>query len=446
METEISAIAKKMYPQLVAWRQDFHMYPEAGWMEFRTASLVAQELSQLGYKIRLGREVISEASRQGVPSANELDKAWQQARKEGAPAEFVESMKGGFTGVVGILEGSSPGPTVALRFDMDANDIGESTSQNHRPFREGFSSRHPGITHACGHDGHVAIGLGVANILAQIQSKLCGRVLLVFQPAEEGVRGAKSMVAAEVLADCQYFLSGHLGFGNDTLGEIGCGQEKFLATTKVDALFTGQAAHAGMNPDAGKNALLAAALAALSIHAIPRHEGGADRINVGYLVAGSGRNVVPDRAELRMETRGETTEINRDMEERARGSLLGAAQMQQVDCQVNLVGSAPTAKSSPALVSRIRKLAQAQPWFKCFVPEARFSGSEDVAYMMRSVQEQGGQAAYIVFGTPVGTGHHTGQFDFDEEVLAQAVTLYSLLIAELMVSPRQPCERTRSRA
>ncbi|NLG86463.1 MAG: M20 family metallo-hydrolase, partial [Firmicutes bacterium] len=76
--------------------------------------------------------------------------------------------------------------------------------------------------------------------------------------------------------------------------------------------------------------------------------------------------------------------------------------------------------------------AQTQPWFKQFVSEARFSGSEDVAYMMRAVQEQGGQAAYIVFGTPVGTGHHTSEFDFDEEVLGQAVTLYSLLAVELM--------------
>ncbi|NLG87214.1 MAG: M20 family metallo-hydrolase, partial [Firmicutes bacterium] len=263
MQLAISDWVRELQPQLVAWRRDFHMYPEAGWTEFRTASLVAQELSQLGYNIKLGREVISEQSRQGVPSAEELDKAWERARKEGAPTEFIMSMRGGFTGVVGILEGGYPGPTVALRFDMDANDLNESTNEDHRPFREGFASRHPGIAHACGHDGHVAIGLGVAHVLAQLAPELSGRLLLIFQPAEEGVRGAKAMVAADILADCRYFLSGHLGFGNGSLGEIGCGQEKFLATTKLDVTFTGQAAHAGMNPDAGKNALLAAALAAI---------------------------------------------------------------------------------------------------------------------------------------------------------------------------------------
>lgn len=408
------------------------MYPETGWTEFRTASLVARELSQLGYKIELGREVISEETRQGVPPPEELDGAWERAIKEGAPEQFMEPMKGGFTGVLGILEGSSLGPTVALRFDMDANDLTESTSQDHRPFREGFSSRHLGIAHACGHDGHVAIGLGVAHILAKIASRLKGRVVLIFQPAEEGVRGAKAMVAADVLKGCQYFLSGHLGFGNNGVGEIGCGQEKFLATTKLDAVFTGKPAHAGMNPDAGKNALLAAAIAALSIHAIPRHQGGADRVNVGYLVAGSGRNVVPDKAVLKLETRGETTEINQDMEERVRACLRGAAQIQQVDYQINLSGSAPTAQSSPALVSLVETMARTQPWFHIFVSEARFSGSEDVAYMMRAVQDQGGQAAYIVFGTPVGTGHHTSEFDFDEEVMWQAVTLYGLLVMKLM--------------
>ena len=77
-------------------------------------------------------------------------------------------------------------------------------------------------------------------------------------------------------------------------------------------------------PDAGKNALLAAALAAISIHAIPRHAAGADRVNVGSLIAGSGRNVVPDRAELKLETRGESTEINQDMEDRARAALWGS--------------------------------------------------------------------------------------------------------------------------
>lgn len=432
MKSAISTWVQELQSQLVAWRRDFHMYPETGWAEFRTASLVARELSQLGYDIKLGREVLSEQSRQGVPDTEELDKAWERARKEGAPREFLEPMKGGFTGVVGILEGISPGPTVALRFDMDANRLNESTFKDHRPYREGFASRHPGATHACGHDGHVAIGLGAAHILARLVPNLSGRVLLVFQPAEEDVGGAKAMVAADVLTGCKYFLSGHLGFGNSSLGEIGCGQEKFLATTKLDAVFTGKPAHAGMNPDAGKNALLAAALAALSIHAIPRHQGGADRVNVGYLVAGSGRNVVPERAVLELEIRGETTEVNQDMEERVRAALLGAAQIQQVGCQIDVVGSAPTAQSSPALIGQVRQMAQDQPWFKEFVTEARFSGSEDVAYMMRAVQDQGGQAAYIVFGTPVGTGHHTSEFDFDEEVLGQAATIYSTLTAELM--------------
>ena len=110
-------------------------------------------------------------------------------------------MTGGKTGVMGVMEFDKPGPTVALRFDMDANDLVEAEDENHRPYTAGFASVNKGAMHGCGHDGHTAIGLTVARILAVLKEDLAGKVKLIFQPAEEGVRGAKAMVAKGIVDD-----------------------------------------------------------------------------------------------------------------------------------------------------------------------------------------------------------------------------------------------------
>ena len=102
MQAKIYARVNELQPQLVAWRRDFHRYPESGWMEFRTASLVAQELSRLGYEVKLGKEVIAEETRQGVPPCQELDQAWQRAKEEGGPSQFLEPMKEDLPGLSGF--------------------------------------------------------------------------------------------------------------------------------------------------------------------------------------------------------------------------------------------------------------------------------------------------------------------------------------------------------
>ena len=114
-----------------------------------------------------------------------------------------------------------------------------------------------------------------------------------FQPAEEGTRGARAMVAAGALDDVDYFTAIHIGTGVPA-GTVICGSDNFMATTKFDVNFTGVAAHAGGKPEDGRNALLAAAQAALALHSIAPHSEGASRVNVGVMQAGSGRNVVPE--------------------------------------------------------------------------------------------------------------------------------------------------------
>ena len=140
--------------------------------------------------------------------------------------------------------------------------------------------------HACGHDGHMALGLGLAALLtAPGAAPLRQRVRLLFQPAEEGVRGAASMIAH--VAGARHFLAVHIGLGAPRSGDLVTGVGAFLATSKFDVRFTGRAAHAGAAPEQGRDALKGAASALLGLHALPRHGHGTSRICVGRLEGGS---------------------------------------------------------------------------------------------------------------------------------------------------------------
>src|SRR4051812_14196785 len=156
----LKAEAEALFPTLVAWRRDFHQHPELGFQEVRTAGVVADHLRNLGLEVSTGI---------------------------------------GKTGIVAMIENDNTdenAPTVLLRFDMDALPILE---QNDLPYR----SQNDGVMHACGHDGHTAIGMGVAQLLTQRRNALPGRVKLVFQPAEEGLGGALAMINDGALNDPQ---------------------------------------------------------------------------------------------------------------------------------------------------------------------------------------------------------------------------------------------------
>ena len=426
----IYAVAHRLEDQLIQDRRDFHKYAESGWLEFRTASRVALRLHDLGITVQLGREVISAEDRMGLPSREQLSAHWIRAKAEGGDPHFLDKVKGGYTGVVGTIH-NEDGPTVGIRFDMDALDIVESSSIDHRPAREGFASVHKGVAHACGHDGHTAIGLGVAQVLRSLKDEFQGTIKLIFQPAEEGVRGAKSMVSAGVVDEVNYLLGLHLSSGW-SLGQIIGGKSGYLATTKFDAVFTGIPAHAGGAPQEGKNALLAAANAAINLYAIPRHRAGATRINVGRLVAGTGRNVICPSANLLVETRGETTALNDYMFASAKRILESAAAMYEVSLAVKPMGEAHSANSDEELAVIVEDVAAAIGGFTVREREAS-GGSEDFTYMMRRVQEQGGLATNISLGADLGGwGGHTAEFDFDERALPLGVTLLSAVAIKLL--------------
>ena len=202
--------ATAMRDQLRAVRRDLHTYAEAGWCEIRTSSLIAKRLTELGYQVLTGPDVCLAEARMGLPPEEQLEAEYQRALQQGAVQPYAERARGGFTGVIGILD-CGEGPTIAMRFDIDALGVFEDKGMEHLPAYEGFCSVNDGVMHACGHDGHVSIGLGVAEILMNCREQLRGKVKLIFQPAEEGVRGAKSIVEHGHLDDVDYVIGNHMG-------------------------------------------------------------------------------------------------------------------------------------------------------------------------------------------------------------------------------------------
>ena len=424
--------AETVTPEMVAVRRDFHKYAETGWLEMRTSSIIARKLTELGFEVLVGEQVCKKEDRMGVPSEETLKREYDRAVEQGADPEFVKATQGGFTGVIGILR-RGEGPTVAMRFDIDALGVNEAMEETHRPAKEGFVSVNAGAMHACGHDGHAASGLGVAQVLMEIKEHLHGTIKLIFQPGEEGLRGAKSIVANGHLDDVDYLLGSHttdvLSDGSDvTPGSYGC-----LASFKYDVTFRGLAAHAAGNPELGKNALLAAACAVTNLYAIPRHSAGATRINVGKLIGGSGRNVIADEAFMELEVRGDTTAINEYVNECAMRILEGAAKMHDCTVEMKLMGAAESLNSDIPLCKQIEDVCTNHLGMK--VSEnltVKLGGSEDFSYMMNKVQSRGGQGTFVRVRSPLAAKAHKRTFDFDESYLTKVVKVFCGMAYDLL--------------
>jgi aminobenzoyl-glutamate utilization protein A len=392
----------------------------------------------MGYDVRVGQAIYGEAERMGIPDAAILEKAYQRALETGGSEVYMKEMKGGYTGVVATYQLGS-GPNVAFRFDIDALSILESDDVGHAPNQLGFASETTGLMHACGHDAHAAIGLGTAKIIMEMKDELkgIGEIRLIFQPAEEGVRGAKAMTESGALDGIQYAVAAHI-MGDLPLGLLICGAGGFMATHKLDVTFTGQPSHAGAAPSDGKSAMLAACTAVMNLNAIPRHKRGMSRINVGRLEAGTDRNVIAEKAFLKIETRGEDTEVDAYMGLYAERIIAGAALMHDVDFTIEPVGAAICAKSSAALTERIEQSARKLGCFDQVLPQSEKAiGSEDFTFMMDAVTRSGGQAAYFLVGAGGNRGHHTRTFDLSEKAMIQSAELFSELLLDLSAE-RQP--------
>ena len=420
-------------PQLITWRRDLHRHPETAWTEFRTAALAARHLLDLGYTVRLGPQALDPACITPRPDEHAVYAAQERALREGADPELVARMAGGYTALWADLPASgAAGPMLAFRFDMDANAIQESTDPGHRPCGEDFSSRHPGCMHACGHDGHTALGLGLAASLAQLREELRGGVRLIFQPAEEGGSGALPMLKAGALDGVDYLVGIHIGIHAPHTGALICGTRDFMASSGFDVHYTGRPAHAGLAPHEGRNALLAACSATLGMYAVARHGGGASRINVGQMQAGRARNVIPDRAELKVETRGVNAEIDAFMLQEAQRIAGAAGEMWNCACEIVPLKTIPGGSSNPEMSARIARIARAMPAFTQIVQEDSFGATEDFAVLLDAIQHNGGQGAYIQLGAERAAGHHSDLFDFDESALPLGLELLARIALDYL--------------
>lgn len=419
---------QRMFEQeLIAFRRDLHQYPEPAWTEYRTTAKIVERLQREGIAVHYGPEIHTAGERQQLPTPEQDAQNLLRAKQDGADAAVADRMAGSFTGCMAVIDGAKPGPTVVLRVDIDALMVTESSQSGHKPAEEGYRSCYEGQMHACGHDAHAAIGLGAALLLQENRDQLCGKVKILFQPSEEIISGAVSMVAAGLLDDCDYFYGGHVGLQLLETGVVAAGCTGILASSKLVIKFHGKSAHSGKSPQEGCNALAAAACATLNMLAIPRHGDGVSRINVGTLHAGTARNVIPAEAEMIAETRGLTSEINEYMEQTARRVCESAAQMYGCTCEFEVIMRGESADSDPAL-SRFVLAHAGETEGVCRVePTAYFGACEDVSVMMRHVQQRGGKAAELMFGTPIAASHHNGAFDIDESV----IPLTARLLADL---------------
>jgi len=406
--------------RLVEFRRDLHRHPEPAWCEFYTTGRIVEECERIGVDaLHVGPDALAPEERTGVPDADELERWQERAREAGAREDVLEATAGGHTGVVAELH-RGDGPTVALRVDIDALPQVEADDEDHLPAREGFRSENEGAMHACGHDGHATIGIGVLEAIAE--SDFEGTLKVFFQPAEELIGGGKAMAESGHLDDVDALLAVHLGLDHPT-GEVVAGVDGFLAVKHLDATFTGESSHAGGHPEEGRNAILALATATQNLYAIPRHDDGPTRINVGEIEGGTASNIVAEEAHLVGEVRGRTTELKDYMFEHARRIVENAAEMH--DCEVSFEpgGEAPSATSDDDLRELVAEVAGGVDGVDSILDRDDLGGSEDATYLMQEVQERGGTAAYVGVGTDHPGGHHTAYFDVDERSLGIGVAL-----------------------
>jgi len=418
---------------LISLRRELHRYPEPAWREFYTTARIAGELRTLpADEVLLGPEVLDADSRLAVPDADELDEWLAGARERAADADRVDpddldALEGGYTGAMAVLD-RGEGPTLGLRVDIDGLPITESTDEAHHPVAAEFRSERDGYMHACGHDGHVTLGLGVLRAVAD--SDFTGTLKVFFQPAEEIVGGGKAVAESGHLDDVDALLAVHLGLDHPT-GEVVAGIDDFLAVSHIDAEFTGEPAHAGAHPEEGRNAVQAMATAVQNLYAIPRHSDGGTRVNAGRVGGGTASNIIAEEAFIEGEVRGESEELMAYTREKAERVIRSAATMHDCDVTIEEGGRAPGGHSDEAVVDQVAAAAEDAAMVDSIVYRDALGGSEDATYLLQRVQDNGGVAGYVCIGTDHPGGHHTSTFDVDEDSLVIGVEVLAESILRL---------------
>lgn len=390
MSNELIAKAEYYFEYAQSLRRDFHRNPELGFQEIRTSGVIARELDQLGLGVTTG-----------------IAK----------------------TGVIGLLEGGMPGPTILLRFDMDALPVTEETGAD-------YASQTAGVMHACGHDGHMAAGITIARILSESRARLKGRVMFIFQPAEEGLGGAALMIREGVLQSPSpdYALAFHL-WNDRPVGWLGVTPGPIMAGAEIFTIrIIGHGGHGAM-PDQTVDPVVVAAQLITSLQTItsrnvsPLHSA---VLSITYLEAGNTYNVIPQEVELRGTIRVFEPSVRNLIVERMRQISDGIARSFNCKIDLEIKGLTPPVINDPKITQAVEKSAITLYPTLNIDRQFRTMVSEDMAFFLERIP-----GCYIMVGSAnpersLCYGHHHPKFDFDERALGYAVAIITSTVFELM--------------
>ena len=362
--------------------------------------------------------------------------SFQETRTAGIVAEELHALGMevqtgiGKTGVVGMLEGAQDGPTVLVRADMDALPIVEETGAE-------YASVNEGVMHACGHDGHTTIALGVAKIMSDQRDQLQGRIKFVFQPAEELGDGARAMCEDGVLEDPRPDVTLGLHLWNTMpVGTIGIATgPTFAAVSIFEIIVNGRGGH-GALPHETRDPIVAAAqlvsaLQTICSRDVPASEGAV--LSVTTFQAGSAYNIIPPEAKLTGTMRNFNPEIRnlvtRRFYEICAG--IGSATGCQVDAKMTHI--AEPVINDRATTERVRSAIQRATPEITLDLEERTMGGEDVGLFMTDIP-----GTYYLVGSAnaelgLNYGHHHPRFDFDEECLPIGVATLAAAVGEFLL-------------
>ncbi len=380
---------------VIAWRRDLHEHPELGNREFRTAAIVADHLRQLAF----------DEVRTGVAH----------------------------TGVVGLLKGALPGPVVALRADMDGLPVREQVDLPFASKEIGEWNGEPvGVMHACGHDCHVAILLGVAQILAGLRSQLRGSVKFIFQPAEElppegEDGGAKMMIAEGALENpTPGAIFGLHVTSRLPTGVLGYRPGPTMASNdRLKITIEGRQTH-GAAPWAGIDPIVTAAQVVLGLQTIVSRTQDLTRepavVTIGAIRGGVRENIIPDSVEMRGTIRSFDEEMREDIHERVTTLAEAVSRGSRAGCQVCITRSYPVTVNDPALTAAMLPTMQRVAGDRLeLIPKV--TGSEDFSFFQRLIP---GLFFFIGVTAPgidprTAAPNHSPRFEVDEAGLQLGV-------------------------
>ena len=375
--------------EIIANRRDFHKHPELGFKELRTAKIIAEKLKSYGIEVKTGI---------------------------------------GKTGVIGDLQGKKTGKTIALRADMDALPVQETTAVS-------YKSQNDGIMHGCGHDGHMAMLLGAAKIFSQNRDRINGNIRFIFQPAEEGKGGARYMIADGCLKNVDEIYGLHL-WNYQPYGEIGVQSGSVLAAADIfDITIKGIGGH-GAAPQGTVDAIVAASNLIMSLQTIvSRNTDPLDStvITIGKIEGGHGFNIIADEVKLRGTVRA-MVEGNRLMvKARMQEIIDGVAKSTGAKIIMDYQDGYPPTNNYAESTEFVKKVAHKVVGNKVVVPYLTM-GAEDFSYYLQKIPG----CFFFIGSAPsdkklMSVPHHCSHFDIDERALLIGTSMFVQLIFDRLI-------------